>query len=252
MSLFGNNFTSMNAFNNNSNNIFIPNNSNFNNPSQNGTSLFSNHLLQNNDNSILRNNPLQNGNNAIFGLNNNISNNNRNLHSIGYQFKGVLLQEKGTNYLFNTISTLNDFAELSTEELRFNDYILARTGILPPQPIFNKNKNYNFGSAIDNFNSGNGGLFGTQFNNNNSGLFGNNNINNSLFDNSNRDIYITYHNELFGRQNNNGGLFGNDNNNDGLYSNSNNSGGLFRNSNNISGIGSGLFYSKWPIFFIKI
>ena len=97
------------------NNSFWKFNSNFNNSLSNG-SLFSNN--NNNNNFVLTNE--------------------QKLKSIGYYFNGKK-KEKDRNFTMRGINKTPEFSDLSFEELRLNDYIFAKTGLLHQQPIFIKN-----------------------------------------------------------------------------------------------------------------
>ena len=78
-------------------------------------------------------NSLSNGN--LFNNNNSVSTNNQKLKSIGCYFNGSK-DEKDGNIYYGSISITPEFSDLSFEELRLNDYIFAKTGLLPQQPIF--------------------------------------------------------------------------------------------------------------------
>ena len=64
-------------------------------------------------------------------------------NSFGYQFKGNNIIEKFINEICFVITSSPEFKELSLEELRYNDYMLNRTDILPQQPIINKSNDNN-------------------------------------------------------------------------------------------------------------
>ena len=118
----------------------------------------------NNQNNLFNNNNLfDNNNNSLFGasstnlfnfgnqnnINNNINNNNINnnsnklLQSINFNFNGRNVIEKNGAGNFLSISSIDEFYELSFEELRLNDYSFFKTGNIPPQPVFNRNNTIN-------------------------------------------------------------------------------------------------------------
>jgi len=105
-----------------------------------------------NQNNLFNNNNLfDNNNNSLFGAsstnifnfgnqnNNNINNNKRLFQSISCNFNGRNIIEKNGTSNFLSISSTNEFYELSLEELRLNDYIFFKTGNIPPKPFFNRN-----------------------------------------------------------------------------------------------------------------
>ena len=107
----------------------------------------------NQNNLFINNNLFDNNNNSLFGEsspnlfnfgnqnNNNI--NNRLFQSISFNFNGRNIIEKNGTSNFLSISSTNEFYELSLEELRLNDYIFFKTGNIPPQPVFNRNNIFN-------------------------------------------------------------------------------------------------------------
>jgi hypothetical protein len=188
MSLFGrqNSSSSFSLFdqpsfnNNNSSNLFGGNSNN----SQFGNSLFGNNSNQTanfaniSTSSGLFGNYNNNTTNSTFTFKNSntfeLNNNNQKLKSIGLPFNGYSIEEKDTKFTYASISVTPDFSALSFEEIRNNDYVFAKTGSLPQQPILNNKNNLNFGLSSGFNNSNSGGLFGNA-NNNGGGLFGNQN-----------------------------------------------------------------------------
>ena len=153
----------MSLFLNNTNSINEQNYTGlFGAPNQNPTNLFANinQGPMNNQNNLFNNNNLiNNNNNTLFGAsstnlfnfsnqnnnikNNNINNNNRLLQSINFNFNGRNVIEKNGASNFLSISSIDEFYELSFEELRLNDYSFFKTGNIPPQPVFNRNNTIN-------------------------------------------------------------------------------------------------------------
>ena len=89
-------------------------------------------------------NNLFNNNNLFDNNNNNINNNKKRLfQSKSCNFNGRNIIEKNGTSNFLSISSTNEFYELSLEELRLNDYIFFKTGNIPPQPVFNRNNIFN-------------------------------------------------------------------------------------------------------------
>ena len=143
----------MSLFLNNTNSINEQNYTGlFGAPNQNPTNLFANinQGQMNNQNNLFNNNNLfDNNNNSLFGasstnlfnfgnqnnINNNINNNNINnnsnklLQSINFNFNGRNVIEKNGASNFLSISSTNEFYELSLEELRLNDYIFLKLEI---------------------------------------------------------------------------------------------------------------------------
>ena len=156
---------------------------------------------------------------SSFPNNNNNSIYNKKLKSIGFCFNGFLSDPdiKNNYYLYGSLTICPEFKDLSFEELRINDYVFSKTGLLPQQPIIEKrNENQNF-ELLNNNHINNNGIFGN-LNSNNSGILGNNGSNNlflnnqshSLFGNNNLNNLNEYNingNNLFGNRNDNLNLF---------------------------------------------
>ena len=208
--------------------------------------------------SFMNNNLFENLNSTLnifssFPNNNNNSIYNKKLKSIGFCFNGFLSDPdiKNNYYLYGSLTICPEFKDLSFEELRINDYVFSKTGLLPQQPIIEKrNENQNF-ELLNNNHINNNGIFGN-LNSNNSGILGNNGSNNlflnnqshSLFGNNNLNNLNEYNingNNLFGNRNdnNNNDFKQNDNflfqnNRRGFFGNNSLNEDLFRNNININ------------------
>ena len=272
-----------NLFSNATTELFGNTNNNNNNNPISGGGLFSNTYQQNNNTSIFSNINPSNTNSNFFSTNNNNSffsnqtnsffpnNTNSSQNSlqnkdstIGFQFKGLNIQEKNGNSIYMSITSQPEFLYASQEELRMADYEKKQTGNIIKFKINNTSKNgtississnsNNYSFISNNNNTQNKGLFnGNNIFSSNSGttstsIFGNNNNQNTGIFGSNN----TQSTGIFGNNNKNqtGGIFGNNNtqtsslfgNNNqlGTFSNNNSQGGgLFGNINNNQG--GGLF-----------
>ena len=126
--LFSNSQQNTSLFNNNKS----INNSTSNIFSSNNNSLFSININNNNLNPF----NIQSNNNSLFTNNGqNLFQNNNNLlnikdFTIGYQFKGLNIQEKNGNATYMSISSQPEFLHASQEELRIADYELKQTGTI--------------------------------------------------------------------------------------------------------------------------
>ena len=154
MSLFGNNYATTSIFsppnmsgfnqfqsvnNNNNSNIIFGNQSST-------SSLFARNLFSFNDNNnntpnkyevftfnkSESNNIFSNNNSVRFSFNNNNNfNSNQNVNtkfnSVGFYFNGFSITEKTGNANFSSITSLPEYENLSFEEIKYNDYIFAKT-----------------------------------------------------------------------------------------------------------------------------
>lgn len=79
--------------------------------------------------------------------NNNSSNLNQKRKTEGVIFNGIKQEEINGVVNYKSINFLPEFNKLSFEELRYNDYIFNKTGLLPPEPQISRDiSNISFGS----------------------------------------------------------------------------------------------------------